>query len=82
MPTAATSPREMSPLAMASALTLRVFSQTSAGLCSTQPALGKICSCSICATETTLPSWSKIMHRVLVVPWSIEAMYLLTAVAP
>ena len=56
-------------------MTLRVLSQISFALCSTQPARGKICSCSTWSTETTLPEWSKIMHRVDVVPWSIDAMY-------
>ena len=46
-------------------------SQISTGLCSTQPACGRICSCSSWCLATSLPSWSKIMNRVLVVPWSI-----------
>jgi hypothetical protein len=42
-------------------------------LCSTQPAFGMICSCSSWCLPTSAPSWSKIMQRVLVVPWSIAA---------
>ena len=44
--------------------------QISAGSCSTQPGFGKICSCSFWWIPTTCPPWSKIMKRVLVVPWS------------
>ena len=50
-----------------------VRSQISIGLCSTQPACGRICSCSSWWRATSLPPWSKIMNRVLVVPWSIGA---------
>ena len=42
--------------------------QISLGSCSTQPALGKICSCSSCSIAATWPPWSKIMQRELVVP--------------
>jgi hypothetical protein len=62
-------------LATAPAATSRVLRQTSSGSCSTHPAFGKICSCSIWSTATTRPSWLKIMHRVDVVPWSIAATY-------
>ena len=48
-------------------------SQISTGLCSTQPARGMICSCSSWCLPTSSPARSKIMHRVLVVPWSIAA---------
>src|SRR6476661_5442584 len=66
-------------LALASAppITLRVFSQISIGSCSTHPARGKICSCSTWSTATTEPEWSKIIARVLVVPWSMDRMYVL-----
>src|ERR1035437_6126335 len=47
-----------------------VRSQISTGLCSTQPACGRICSCSGWCLATSLPEWSKSMNRVLVVPWS------------
>src|SRR5689334_5793013 len=50
--------------------TAEVRSQISTGLCSTQPACGRICSCSSWWRATSLPEWSKIMNRVLVVPWS------------
>ncbi len=56
-------------------MTSRVLFQISAGSCSTQPACGKICSCSIWPTETMLPLWSKTMARVLVVPWSMAITY-------
>ncbi len=51
-------------------MTAAVRSQISTGLCSTQPACGRICSCSSWCLPTSLPEWSKIMNRVLVVPWS------------
>ena len=56
-------------------MTSRVLFQISAGLCSTQPACGKICSCSIWPVETMVPAWSKTMARELVVPWSMAMMY-------
>src|SRR6476646_5147260 len=59
----------------APSMTWRVRCQISFGSCSTQPGLGKICSCSSCSVATTSPSWLKIMHRVLVVPWSSAATY-------
>ena len=64
-----------SALASAPAVTSRVLSQISFASCSTQPARGKICSCSFWSTSTTRPSRLKIMHRVEVVPWSIAATY-------
>ena len=51
-------------------ITALVRPQISTGSCSTRPALGMICSCSSWLRPTSLPSWSKIMNRVLVVPWS------------
>src|SRR5690349_11020934 len=51
-------------------ITVVVRSQISVGSCSTQPACGRICSCSSWCRATSLPPWSKIMKRVLVVPWS------------
>ena len=51
-------------------ITVSVRYQISVGLCSTQPACGRICSCSSWWIPFTLPEWSKIMNRVLVVPWS------------
>ncbi len=56
-------------------MTSRVLFQISAGSCSTQPACGKICSCSSWPEETMLPPWSKMMARVLVVPWSMASTY-------
>ena len=52
-------------------MTSRVLFQISFGSCSTQPACGKICSCSSWPVETMLPAWSKRMARVEVVPWSM-----------
>ena len=51
--------------------TLDVRSQISTGLCSTQPARGRTCSCSSWWRATSAPAWSNTMNRVLVVPWSI-----------
>jgi hypothetical protein len=48
-----------------------VRSQISIALCSTHPGRGRICSCSSWWRATSLPPWSKIMKRVLVVPWSM-----------
>ena len=75
MPTAAMSWRVRFALDRAEAMTSRVLFQISAGLCSTQPACGKICSCSIWPEETMLPLWSNTMARVLVVPWSMAITY-------
>ena len=75
MPTAAMSAALRSAFASAPATTSRVLFQISVALCSTQPARGKICSCSFWSTLTTRPSRLKIMHRVDVVPWSIAATY-------
>ena len=73
MPTATMSFACRSALASAPAATSRVLRQISSGSCSTQPAFGKICSCSFWSTDTTSPAWLKIMQRVDVVPWSIAA---------
>src|SRR5918997_741746 len=78
MPMATTSECPTLPRARAWPTTSRVFVQISSASCSTHPARGKICWCSFCPTETTAPSWSKIMQRVLVVPWSMAATYWLT----
>src|SRR5262245_14597630 len=50
--------------------TVVVRSRISTGLCSTQPACGRICSCSSWCRATSVPAWLKVMERVLVVPWS------------
>ena len=73
MPTAAMS--DLLRLARASArpTTSRVFRQISNGSCSTQPALGKTCSCSIWALSTIWPEWLKMIARELVVPWSMAS---------
>ena len=72
MPTAARSAAARSGLARArSGSPTDVRSQISTGSCSTQPACGRICSCSSWWRPTSLPPWSKIMKRVLVVPWSM-----------
>src|SRR5689334_291298 len=62
--------------------TAEVRSQISTGLCSTQPACGRICSCSSWWRPTSLPEWSKIMNRVLVVPWSMAPTKSAMCVAP
>src|SRR3712207_6381281 len=80
MPTATTSEVPTLPRARAWPTTSRVLAQISLASCSTHPARGKICWCSFWPTETTAPSWSKIMQRVLVVPWSMAATYWLTVV--
>ena len=74
MPSAARSVADSLVLFSADVITDAVRSQISTGLCSTQPAFGRICSCSSWWRPTSAPSWSKIMHRVLVVPWSMAAM--------
>ena len=73
MPSAARSVADSLVLFSADVMTDAVRSQISTGLCSTQPAFGRICSCSSWWRPTSAPSWSKIMHRVLVVPWSMAA---------
>src|SRR5437763_5058372 len=70
MPSAARSRWVRSALFSAVSITARVRSQISVGLCSTQPGLGRTCSCSSWWRAISLPPWSKIMKRVLVVPWS------------
>ena len=70
MPTAARSDGERFALFSAVVIVDDVRSQISTGLCSTQPDFGRICSCSSWLRDTSVPSWSKIMKRVLVVPWS------------
>ena len=50
-----------------------------AGSCSTQPACGRICSCSSWWRTTSVPAWSNTMNRVLVVPWSMAPTYSATA---
>src|ERR1700761_1432580 len=54
-------------------MTDEVRSQISTGSCSTQPDWGRIWLCSSWWRPISLPPWSKIMHRVLVVPWSTAA---------
>src|SRR5690349_4541957 len=75
MPTAAIDEASRSARASAPPHTWRVLPQISDASCSTHPARGKICWCSSWSTATTRPEWSKIMHRVEVVPWSIAATY-------
>ena len=70
MPTAARSLAERFAFFNAPSITSVARAQISFGSCSTQPGLGKICSCSFWSMPMTLPPWSKIMNRVLVVPWS------------
>ncbi len=61
-------------LPIAPATTSWTLAQISAASCSTQPGLGKICSCSFWSTATIRPSRSKTMQRLEVVPWSMAAM--------
>src|SRR5690349_11837156 len=70
MPSAARSVALRLALVRAVRMTAVVRSQISSGLCSTQPARGRIWSCSSWCSASSLPPWSKIMKRVLVVPWS------------
>ena len=65
----------MPALSRAPLMTSWLRAQISAGSCSTQPGFGKICSCSFWWIATTPPAWSKIMNRVLVVPWSRAPTY-------
>jgi len=71
MPSAARSDAPARELFSVVCTTDRVRSAISTGECSTQPARGRICSCSSWCLPTSLPLWSKSMNRVLVVPWSI-----------
>ena len=70
MPTAAISFGRTCAWPSASATTPISVAQISCGSCSTQPACGKICRNSFCATPRIAPSRSKTMARELVVPWS------------
>src|SRR4051794_28176260 len=73
MPRAARSP-EHRPVELSTVWrTELVRSQISTGLCSTQPARGISCWCSSWCLPISSPAPLKIMHRVLVVPWSIAA---------
>src|SRR5579875_665306 len=74
MPSAAMSFGDRLVLLRTDVSTDEVRSQISTGSCSTQPERGRTCSCSSWWRPTSAPSWSKMMQRVLVVPWSIEAM--------
>src|ERR687895_2083902 len=65
----------MPPLARAPSTTWTTLSQIASALCSTHPGRGKICSNSSCASATIRPSWSKMMQRLDVVPWSMAATY-------
>jgi hypothetical protein len=67
---------------IAERMTDTVRSQISTGLCSTHPARGMICSCSSWYFPRSLPSRSKIMKRVLVVPWSTAPTKSATGSAP
>src|SRR6478735_1492961 len=78
MPTAARSLYVRLARVSARPTTSRTFFQISSALCSTQPARGKICSCSICPVSTIWPEWSKTMARELVVPWSMARTYLVS----
>ena len=61
-------------MARAPPITLRVFSQISMGSCSTQPASREDLLVLDLVDGDDRPAWSKIIARVLVVPWSIERM--------
>jgi hypothetical protein len=79
MPIAATSLGFSPPLRSAPAITVCVLRQISIASCSTQPGRGKICSCSRCASATMRVDSSKMMQRVLLVPWSMAARYVMAA---
>ena len=68
MPIAATSLGRTWARPSASTATPICEAQISLGSCSTQPAAGKICVNSFCATALMAPSWSNTMARELVVP--------------
>ena len=73
MPSALTWSARSPALAIAPATTACTFDQISVASCSTQPGLGKIWRCSRWSTATIAPSWSKMMQRLEVVPWSMAA---------
>src|SRR4051794_23447369 len=75
MPTAARSLWRKPAFVSTASTTPICVSQISSGSCSTQPAVGKICWNSFCATALMVPSWSKTMARALVVPSSRARMY-------
>ena len=67
----------------APAATIRArLRQISTASCSTQPGRGKCCWCSRWTTETSRPRASNRMHRVEVVPWSMDITYRWTMCAP
>src|SRR5882757_3646684 len=70
MPIAARSVAAMPAVRTAFWMATLVRSQISTGSCSTQPGRGRYWVCSSWCLATSLPSWSKIMKRLLVVPWS------------
>jgi hypothetical protein len=72
MPIAAIWLASIPPRERARGTTFSTFRQISMASCSTQPGRGKCWACSRWSTETSCPRWSKTMHRVDVVPWSME----------
>ena len=57
-------------------VTLKTESQISLGSCSTQPSFGKLCLNSLCSMLIKVKSFLKRIARELVVPWSIEIIFL------
>ena len=76
MPIARTSAGSRSTSLATCAIAFRTLVQISMASCSTQPACGKICLCSICAVAagTGRPSSSNRIALVDVVPWSMAKM--------
>ena len=75
MPMAAISSGWAPSEATASIITPDSVAQISIGSCSTQPGCGKCCVNSFWLTDRALPSWSKTMARLLLVPWSRAITY-------
>ncbi len=81
IPMAATSSGLTSACESACGTTRCKVCQISTASCSTHPGRGKCCSCSCWATDTSRPPWSKRMHRVEVVPWSMDITYRSTMIS-
>ena len=82
MPTAAMSAAVRSALASAAGHDLPGVVPDLDGSCSTQPARGKDLLVLELVGGDDPPSWSKIMQRVEVVPWSMAATYCVVMLFP
>ena len=76
MPIPAISSPFMPNVVIASATTDASELQMSFGLCSTQPGFWKCCGNSFCEVAQMWPSWSKMIAREELVPWSRARIYL------